>query len=186
MGYEGEAEALGKGGHFGNGNHLASRPAQDHHVRVVDHDAFRAAAEIAQSFGEKNLAVKPLKGWIALKEQHARVAQYGRSGLHSAFLAGDLDFMRRRIVLEFLTGRKLVLPGGLSGWLGQAMPPTEGRKRLVGELRPAGCQLLMDPHKIPLAARQQLEDLLPIGFGLLGTLEHRHLRGAGTKNLAHT
>ena len=44
----------------------------------------------------------------------------------------------------------------------------------------------MDPHKIPFAARQQLQDLLPIRFGFLRTLQHRHLRGVGTKHLAHS
>jgi hypothetical protein len=46
-------------------------------VRVVNHDAVWAAAEIAQGFGEKNLTVETLKGRVSLEEQHARVAQHG-------------------------------------------------------------------------------------------------------------
>jgi hypothetical protein len=105
--------------------------------------------------------------------------------LYSAFLSSEFDFVRGSIVLNFLAGRKLVLPRGLLGWLGEAMPAAEGGQGLVGEHGPAGHEFFMDPHKIPLAAGQQLQDLLPIGFGLLRTLERRHLGGVGTKHLAH-
>jgi len=171
VGYEGEAEALGKGGHLGHGNHLSPRSPQYHHVRVVSHDALRAAAEISQSFGEKDFAIEALKRRETLKEQHARVAQHGRSGLYAAFLPGEFDFMGRSIVLKFLARQKMVLPCGLLRRLGEAMPAAEGRQGLVGEHRPAGHEFFMDPHQIPFAAGQQLQDLLPIGFGFLGTLE---------------
>ena len=88
-------------------------------------------------------------------------------------------------MLQFLAGPEVVLPDDLLRRLGETMPATEGGQGLVGEYRPTGGQLFMDPHKIPLAAGQQLQDLLPIGFGLLRTLEHRYLSGVGTKHLAH-
>lgn len=185
MGYEAEVKAFGKGSHLGHGNHLPSRSSQHHHVGVVDHDALRAATEIPQRFGEKDFAIEALKRCVALKEQHARVAQHGRSGLYFAFLSSQFEFMRRSIVLQFLAGPEVVLPDDLLWRLGEAMPATEGGQGLVGEYRPTGGQLLMDPHEIPFAAGQQLQDLLPIRFGLLRTLQDRHLRGVGTKHLAH-
>jgi hypothetical protein len=99
VGHKVEAEALSKGGHLGHRNHLSPRSAQHHHVRVVDHDAVRAAAKIPQGFREKDLAVKTLKDWVALKEQHARVAQHRRGRLHFTFLPGEFQFMGRSIVL---------------------------------------------------------------------------------------
>src|SRR5215472_15247633 len=98
VGYESEIKAFGKGSHLGHGNHLPSRSSQHHHVGVVDHDALRAASEIPQRFGEKDFAIEALKRCVALKEQHARVAQHGRSSLHFAFLPGEFEFMGRSIV----------------------------------------------------------------------------------------
>jgi hypothetical protein len=184
VGHKAEVKAFGKGSHLGHGNHLPSRSSQHHHVGVVDHDALRAAPEIPQRFGEKDFAIEALKRCVALKEQHARVAQHGRSGLYFAFLPREFQFVGRSIVLQFLAGQEVVLPYGLLRRLGEAMPAAEGGQGLVGEHRPTGGQLFMDPHKIPFAARQQLQDLLPIGFGFLRTLQHRHLRGIGTKHLA--
>ena len=149
-------------------------------------NALRAAPEIAQCFGEKDFAVEALERCVALKEQHARVAQHPRGSLHFAFLPAEFEFMGRSIVLQFLAGREVVLPYGLLRRFGEAMPTAEGSQGLIGEHRPPSGQLFMDPHKIPLAARQQLQDLLSIGFGFLRTLQHRHLRGVGTKHLAYT
>jgi hypothetical protein len=42
--HEAESEAFGEGIHFGHGNHFASRAAQHHHMRVVDHHALDGAA----------------------------------------------------------------------------------------------------------------------------------------------
>src|SRR3974390_540755 len=57
-----KAEALPKGGHLGHRNHVASTAAQHDYVRVVDHGASRGAAEVAQRFGEKHLAVETPEG----------------------------------------------------------------------------------------------------------------------------
>jgi len=185
VGHELEAKAFGEGSHLGHGNHLPSRSSQHHYVGVVDHDALRAAPEIPQRFGEKDFAIEALKRCVALKEQHARVAQHRRGGLHFAFLPREFQFVGRSIVLQFLAGPEVVLPYDLLRRLGEAMPATKGGQGLVGEYRPTGGQLFMDPHEIPFAAGQQLQDLLPIRFGLLRTLQYRHLRGVGTKHLAH-
>jgi len=186
VGHKAEVEAFGKGSHLGHGNHLPSGSSQHHHVGVVDHDALRAATEIPQRFGEEDFAIEALKRCVALKEQHARVAQHGRSGLYFAFLSSQFECMRRSIVLQFLAGPEVVLPDDLLRRLGEAMPATEGGQCLVRKHRPTGGQLFMDPHEIPFAARQQLQDLLPIGFGFLRTLQYRHLCGIGTKHLAHS
>src|ERR1700681_2688515 len=63
--YEPETETLSKRGHLGHGNHLAAGSAQHHDVRVIDHDAFARAAEVAHRIGEKHLAVETLKRRIA-------------------------------------------------------------------------------------------------------------------------
>src|SRR6478672_283222 len=66
-----EPEALPEGFHFGHRNHLATRAAEHHHVRVVDHDPLGRTGEGAQCFGQKHLAIETLQGRIALEEQHA-------------------------------------------------------------------------------------------------------------------
>ena len=82
MGDELKPETLAKRRHLRHGNHVATGAAQHHHVRVIDHHAGRAAAEVSERVGEEYLAVEALKGWIELKEQHPRVTQHGRGGLH--------------------------------------------------------------------------------------------------------
>src|SRR5262249_51172361 len=67
--YELEAEPLSKGGHLRHRYHLASATAQHDHMRVVDHHAGCGATHIAQSIGEKHLAVEALERWIALEKQ---------------------------------------------------------------------------------------------------------------------
>ena len=77
--------------------------------------------------------------------------------------------MRGSIVLEFLPRQELVLPRGLRGRLGNAMPTAESGQGLIGEYGTAGGQFFMDSDQIPLAPDQQLEDLLPVRFGFLRT-----------------
>src|SRR5208282_2346929 len=108
MSHETEAEALGKSGHLGYGNHLASGATQHHYMGVVDHDPLGGAAEVAQGLGEKHLAIETLEGRVQLKEQQARIAEHGGGGLHPASFAAQLDFVRRSVVLEFLAGREVV------------------------------------------------------------------------------
>jgi hypothetical protein len=120
-------------------------------VRVVDQHAGRSAREVTQRVGEEHLAVKTLKGRVALKEQHPRVTQHGRGGLYLALLAGQLHFVRGSVVLHLLAGREVVPAHGRDGRLADAMPPAEGSQRRIGQLRPGGRQFLMDSHEIPLA-----------------------------------
>ena len=102
MSHEAEAIAFGKGGHFGHRHHLASGAAQHHDVGVVDHGALRGAAEVAQGFGQKHLAVETLEGGIHLEEQHVRVGQHRRGRLYLAALAAQLHLVRGGIVLHLL------------------------------------------------------------------------------------
>ena len=67
MRHEAKPEAIRERLHLGHWNHLASRTAQHHHMRVVDHHAFRGAIHITHRIGEKHLAVEPLKGGRDLK-----------------------------------------------------------------------------------------------------------------------
>ena len=103
MRYKAESEAFPERLHLGHRNHLAARAAQHHHMRVVDHYAFRSAAHVAQRVGEKHLAIEPLEGGIDLEEQQTRVAQHRRSGLRLVLPAAHLHFVRRRVVLHLLT-----------------------------------------------------------------------------------
>jgi hypothetical protein len=57
--------------------------------------------------------------------------------------------------------------------LPNSMPPAERRQRGVRQLRAAGHQFFMDSHEIPLAPAEKLQDLLPVGFGLLGPVQFR-------------
>jgi len=53
-------------------------------------------------------------------------------------------------------------------WLvSNTFPAAKRGQRRIGQRCAAGRQLLMDPHEIPLAGNQKLEDLLPVGFGFL-------------------
>ena len=84
-------------------------PAQHHDVRVVDHNAFARPAKVAHRIGQKHLAVETLKRRVALKQQHPRVTQHALRGLHLALLAGQLDLVRRRVVLHLLARLEVVL-----------------------------------------------------------------------------
>src|SRR5579872_54434 len=106
---ESEPEALAEGFHLGYRNHLASRTAQHHCMRVIDHHAGRGSGEVTRRFSQKHLAIETPESRIALEEQHPRVAQHRRSRLHLAFPAGQFDFVWRSIMLHLLTRIEVVL-----------------------------------------------------------------------------
>src|SRR5208337_3636293 len=85
---EAEAEALCKSRHLGHRNHRPPGAAQHHDMSVVDHYAFGRTVEVAQSLNQEDLAIEALEGWIQLEEQHVRVTQNRRGGLHLAPLDG--------------------------------------------------------------------------------------------------
>jgi len=109
----------------GHRNHFSSRTAQHHHMGVVNHHALRCASEIAQSFRKKHLAVKTPKGGIALKEHHVRVTQHGRCGLHFVLLAGQVDLVRRGVVLGLFARSELVSARGHNGLLSHTLTAAE-------------------------------------------------------------
>src|SRR5207245_10643219 len=78
-------------------------------MRVIDHDAGRGATHVTQRIGEKYLAVETPEDWVALEEQHPRIAQHRRGRLHLALLAAQLEFMGRRVMLHLLAGRNIIL-----------------------------------------------------------------------------
>src|SRR5271157_5436269 len=119
--HEPKPEAFSQSGHLGHWNHLAPGAAQHHDVRVIDHDALARAAEVAHRIGQKYLAVETLKRRVALKEQHSRVTQHSRCGLSLALLAGEFDFVWRRVVLHLLAGLEVVLARGHDGCLPDAL-----------------------------------------------------------------
>src|ERR1039457_1444465 len=176
MRYEPNPETLSKRGHLRHGNHLAPSAAQHHDVRVVDHDAFARAAEVAYRIGQKHLAVETLKRRVALKEQHPRVAQHARCGLYLALLAGQLDLVWRRVVLHLLARLEVVLARRHDGRLPDTLLSAEGGQRRIRQGHSLGCQFLMDSHEILLAGIEKLQDPLPVGFGFLGP---RYLRERG-------
>ena len=76
-------------------------------------------------------------------------------------------------MLHLLAGRKLIL--ARRGWrrVADPVPPAERRQCLIRHLRACGHQILMDSHEIPLALLEKLQDLLPVGFGLLDSVQFR-------------
>src|ERR1700693_5694473 len=101
--HELKAETLSKGGHLRHRHHVASAAAQHHHVRVIDHHASRRATHEAQRLSEKYLAVETPEVWITLEEQHPRIAQHCRCGLHFPFPAAQFELVGRRVVLNLFT-----------------------------------------------------------------------------------
>src|SRR5260370_13324792 len=89
-----------------------------------------------KGFGKKDFEIEAMKRWVALKEQHARVAQHRRGRLHFAFLPREFQFVGRSIVLQFLAGPEVVLPDDLLRRFGDAIPAPEGGPDPVGEDRP--------------------------------------------------
>src|SRR5450631_4495609 len=87
--HELKAEALSKGGHLRHRHHVAAAAPQHYDVRVIDHDASGRATHESQRLGKKYLAVETPKVWITLEEQHPRVTQDSRRGLHLALLAAQ-------------------------------------------------------------------------------------------------
>src|SRR6516225_6682297 len=120
--HELKAETLSQGRHLRYRNHISAAAAQHHHVRVVDHDPLRDAAQVAQRLGQKHLAIEALKTWIALEKQHPRITQNRRGGLHLALLSGQLELVRRRVMLELLSGLEGVLAYRFSHGLPDPVP----------------------------------------------------------------
>ena len=82
-----------------------------------------------------------------------------------------------RVHEELAAGGAVLSYQALTGFcrrqgIGQApvVPAAERRQRGIRQLRACGHQLLMDSHEIPLARVEKLQDLLPVGFGLLGSM----------------
>src|SRR5450432_388750 len=107
--HEPKAETLSKGGHLRHRHHVASGAAQHYHVRVIDHDASGRATHESQRLREKHLTVETPEVGITLEEQHPRIAQHCRCGLHLALLAAQLELVGRRVVLNLFTGRERIL-----------------------------------------------------------------------------
>src|SRR5574342_449675 len=138
---------------------------------VVDHYSFWKTAEVAPRVGQKHLAVEPLKRRVELKEQHPRVTQHRRGSLHPRSLAGQLDLMRRGVVLHLLGRLKVITAGRHDRRLSYSMPAAEGGQCLIGNHRSPGRQFFMDPDQVPLATLQEFEHLLPVWRGLLGPFD---------------
>lgn len=77
-------------------------------------------------------------------------------------------------MLHLLTGLKVILSGSHFRFLSNAMTAAERRQRRIGNRCAAGSEFLMDPDQVALATGQQFQDLLTVGFGFLGTYQHRH------------
>ena len=153
MSHERETETFGKSRHLRRGNHQASGTTQHDNVRVIGHHANGGPAKVAQGTDEKVLAVEALEGRVTLKEQHARVTQHRRGGLHQAFLAVQLDRVRRGIVLQLLTGLEVILSGNAFGYLPDAVTAAEGRQRGIGKIPAGRLKFFMDPDEIAFVAR---------------------------------
>ena len=154
-------------------------------MRVVDHHALHGAAHVTQRIGEKHLAIEALKRGIDLEEQHARVAQHSRGGLRLVLAPAHLDQVRRRVVLHLHTRLEVILARRHNRRLADPLPAAESRQRRIGQRCAGRHQILMDSHEIPLAGKQQIQDLLPVGFGFLRPWNLRHIGGVGLQHFAH-
>lgn len=176
MGDEPESQALGEGGHFGHGNHLAARAAQHYDMSVVDHDALRRAAEVTMRLGKEHLAVEALEPRENLKKQHARVAQDRRGGLHIAPFAAEHNLVGRRVVLNLLARSEAILTRRLFFDLTDTVTAAESRQRLVGQFGSLRNQFLMDPDQVSVAGGIQFQDPLPVRLRALWTQDGRDVR----------
>ena len=125
--HELKAETLSKGGHLRHRHHVASAAAQHHHVRVIDHHASGRATHEAQRLSEKYLAVETPEVWITLEEQHPRIAQHCRCGLHFPFPAAQFELVGRRVVLNLFTRRERILARRRGRRVSDSVPPAERR-----------------------------------------------------------
>lgn len=129
--HESESEAIGKSFHLRHRDHFASRAAQHNDVRVIDHHAGAGPRKVAQRFGQKHFAVETPEGGITLEKQHPRVAQNRRRRLHLASPAGQLDLVRRGIMLHLLARLEVILARCHAWRLSDPMPPAECRQRRI-------------------------------------------------------
>ena len=171
VGSELETEAFTEGLHLGHWNHLTARAAEHDDVSVIDHDPTANAAEKTQRVGQEHLAIEALERGIALKEQHPRVAQDGGCRLRRLFLAGDFNQMWRGIMLKLFTGRKVIDSRWQLRCLADAVPAAKRRQRRIRKIQSAANEFLMDPDEIAFAVGPLLQDLLPVGFRFLGSVQ---------------
>lgn len=79
-------------------------------------------------------------------------------------------------MLQFLARLKLVLPDCHLRFLSDSLAAAKGRQGGIRERHSTGDEFLMDPDEIALAVDPLFQDLLPIGFGFLGSDQQRHIR----------
>jgi hypothetical protein len=72
-------------------------------------------------------AIETPEVWITLEEQHPRIAQHRRGGLHLALLAAQFEFVGRRVVLNLLTRRERILARRRGRRVADSVPPAERR-----------------------------------------------------------
>ena len=91
VGDEGEAEALGEGGHLGHGDHVPPGALEHDHVGVVDHAGLAGAVHVAKGLGEEDLALEAAEPGVELEEEHAGVAEHEAGGLHAPHRAAEVQ-----------------------------------------------------------------------------------------------
>ena len=171
VGSELETEAFAEGLHLGYWNHLTASATQHNDVSVIDQDPTANPSEKTQGVGQEHLAIEALERGVALKEQHPRVAQDGGCRLRRLLLAGDLNPMWRGVMLQLFTWRKIVDSRWQLQCLADAVPAAKRRQRRIGKSQSAANEFLMDPDEIALAVGPLLQDLLPVGFRFLGSVQ---------------
>jgi hypothetical protein len=176
VGAEGEAKALGEGGHFRRGHHPRARAGGDHDVRVVNHAGRAGAGHVLERVGEKDLAGKSREGRVHLDEEQPRIAQHQRGGLHGLLDAADRRAMRGGVVLHLLAHREVVVAHGRRGRVADPMAAAKRGERGIRERDAGGDQLFMHAHEIAAALLKQGDDLIAVGLGFLGSLKVWHRR----------
>ena len=77
--------------------------------------------------------------------------------------------MRRRVMLHLLTGQEVVLARRTRWLVSDAAAPAVGGERLVRERRAPGDELLVHAHQVAFAPGEEIDDLLVVRLGLLGS-----------------
>ncbi len=175
---EREIEPAGERLHLRHRHHLLAGAAQYDDVTVIDHAVPARAVVVGRGIVEEHFALETSEPRIELEEQPAREARHERRGLHATERTADMHVVRRGVVLHLLAGLEVVPALRLERLVADAVLATERGQRRVRERHDAACeQLLVDAHKIALAARVQRKNVVAMRLALLRAHERRR-RGA--------
>jgi hypothetical protein len=98
--------------------------------------------------------------------------------VHAPLGTADVRDVRRRVVLHLLARLERVAAHRPRWLVTDAVSSAEAGQCLVRQRLALRQQLLVDADEVALAAREQREDIVAVGLGLLGALYQRRCGGA--------